>query len=173
MKTILKITLIAALLCVGCSTAASAQKFGYVNTDDIIMSMPEIQEVDANLSKLRNDHVEQLELLSVEFNNKYEEFNKNATTYTDAIKQIKSKELQEINNRIQEYEQIAYEDLQKAQSDMLAPIYEKARNAIEKVGIDNGFTMIFDLASGALTYADKNNTTDVTSLVKRELGIVE
>lgn len=171
MKNILKFALIAALLCVGLSSAVSAQKFGYVNSGEVIMSMSEYKDVETNIAKLEQEHYEQLDLIRVEFNTKYEEYNKNLATYSDAVRQMKEKELNDINSRFDEYRQIANEDLQKAEAEMMLPIYEKARNAINKVGVDNGFTIIFDLSTGSIAYLDEKTTVDVTPLVKKELGI--
>jgi hypothetical protein len=54
---------------------------------------------------------------------------------------------------------------------LIEPVNQRIREAIERVGKKNGFTFIFDLGSGSIVYK-ADNATDVTPLVKKELGIL-
>jgi len=59
--------------------------------------------------------------------------------------------------------------LQKKQNELLQPIIDKAKSAIEKVAKANGYSMILDSRQGILLYAAA--TEDILPLVKKELGI--
>ena len=54
------------------SQSALAQniKFGHINSDELIQSMPEFDSANVQLEKFRKELVNALELMSVELNNK-------------------------------------------------------------------------------------------------------
>jgi outer membrane protein len=60
--------------------------------------------------------------------------------------------------------------LQK-QQDLMSPIYQKLDNAIKTVGEAQNVIYIFDVSRTAIPYINTIQSTDVTSLVKTELGI--
>ncbi len=170
MRNLLKVTLIAALTFIGAN--AYGQKFGYINSQELIVAMPETDSINVKLEAMSKEWQEQLEVIQVEFNNKMQDFQKNSATYSDAIKQVKNQELSDLSQRYQQIQNLASEQLQQKQQELLAPVLEKAQNAIKKVGRDNGFTLVFDSAASSLLYWE-DAVVDVLPLVKKELGIPE
>ena len=102
MKKVLKLTL--AVVCVMFSTSLFAQKIGYVNTDEIITNMKDTQDAYTQLEAYAKDLQAQLETIQVEFNNKLQEYQNATETMTDAVRQLKEKELTDLNTRIQEFQ---------------------------------------------------------------------
>ena len=72
--------------------------------------------------------------------------------------------------RQEEFQQEAYQNIQKAQQDALAPIYKKLDEAIQVVGKAEGVIYIFDLARTPIPYVG-SESVDVTAKVKTQLGI--
>ena len=167
MKKVLKLTL--AVVCVMFYTSLFAQKIGYINTDEIITNMKETHDAYTQLEAYAKDLQAQAETIQVEFNNKYQEFQKGYDTMSDAVKQLKEKELTDLNTRIQEFQQVAQQDLQNKENELLAPIYEKVKNTIDEVAKAGGYTLI--LPGGALIYVDPAQVKDIASEVKAKLGI--
>ncbi len=171
MKKTIKLTL-AVVLTMG-ATTLFAQKFGRVNSGEIIAAMPETKEMQTNMEAYAKNLDSEMESLQVEFNNKLQDFQKNMNTYTEAVRDMKAKELESIQSRMREFQQVAQEDYQKKQNELMAPIIEKAKNAIDKVSATNGYLVVFDTAVGALVYFDAAALTDIAPEVKKELGITE
>ena len=167
MKKVWKLTL--AVVCVMFSTSLFAQKIGYVNTDEIITNMKETQDAYTQLEAYAKDLQAQMETIQVEFNNKLQEYQNATETMTDAVRQLKEKELTDLNTRIQELQQVAQQDLQKKENELLAPIYEKVKNTIDEVAKAGGYTII--LPGNALIYVDTAQVKDIASDVKAKLGI--
>ncbi|MBR3887074.1 MAG: OmpH family outer membrane protein [Alistipes sp.] len=167
MKKVLKLTL--AVVCVMFSTSLFAQKIGYVNTDEIITNMKDTQDAYTQLEAYAKDLQAQLETIQVEFNNKLQEYQNATETMTDAVRQLKEKELTDLNTRIQEFQQVAQQDLQKKENELMAPIYEKVKNTIDEVAKAGGYTII--LPGSALIYIDAALVKDIASEVKSKLGI--
>lgn len=171
MKKAIKLTL-AVVLMLGASSTF-AQKFGRINFQEVLVAMPETKTMETNMQAYAKDLQDNLETIGVEFNQKLTDYQKNYNTYSDAVRQLKEKELQELQNRRQEFEQVAQQDMQKKQQELLTPILAKAKAAIDKVSKENGFTAIFDTSTGSLAYFNETDLTDIAALVKKELGINE
>lgn len=170
MKTI-KLTLVLVLI-MSC-TSLFAQKFGRINTQEVIVLMPETKEMQTNMEAYAKELQDHLETISVEFTTKYQEFQKNYATYSDAIREMKGKELESLQQRRTEVEEIAQQDYQKRQQELLTPIIEKAKKAIDEVSKAGAFTAIFDTSTGSLAYFDEVTLTDIAPAVKKALGITD
>ena len=94
MKKVLKLTL--AVVCVMCSTSLFAQKIGRINTQDVIVNMAEFKDAQTQLEAFAKDLQAQAETIQVEFNTKLQEYQKGEATMTDAVKQLKEKELTDL-----------------------------------------------------------------------------
>jgi len=157
-----------------CAAGASAQnlKFGHINSQELLMAMPERDSAEAKLKRYAKDLQDQVETLQVEFNKKYQDYLQKKATFTDAIREMKEKELSDLQQRAQEFEQTAQQDYQRQQGELMRPVVDKANAAIQKVAKANGFVYVFDISTGAVAYFS-DQSTDVLPLVKKELGLKE
>ena len=169
MKNVLKLTLVLAMM-LSCTTLF-AQKLGRINSQEVMLAMPETAEMQTKLQAVAKDWEENLELINVEFNNKLQEFQKNLNSMSDAARQIKEKDLNDLRQRGTEMQQMAQQDLARQEQELMTPIIEKAQNAIQAVSKAGGFTAIFE--TGSLVYFDETTLIAITPLVKQELGITE
>lgn len=167
MKKVLNLTL-AALLSL-CSANVFAQKYGQVNFEEIIQLMPEMDSVNAKYQAATQDYSEQLESIQVELNNKLYDYQKNAATMSDGVKQLKEKEIQDLRSRQQEFYQVAQQELAKVENDLMAPLVEKATEAIKKYCKANGIIAVYQ--TGSMIYLDETAVPDITAKIKPELGI--
>ena len=171
MKKLLGLTLLAVAM-LGINTV-SAQKFARINLQELVMAMPKAAEAEANLNALQKDWIEQLEQIQVEINNKYADYQKNQATMSAANKQVREKELVDLQQRLQEVQQLAQQELQKKEQELMEPIQKEAQDAINKVAKANNYIAVFNTAIPSLIYVDESQLTDITPLVKKELGIAE
>ena len=162
--------LIAAIL--GVSTV-SAQKFARINMQEVVTIMPEFAEAEKNLEAFGKDLQEQMEQIQVEFNNKLADFQKNQATMAASIKQMKQQELEQLQQRFSEFQQIAQQDFQKKQAELLEPVQKKAQEAVNSVAKANGYIVVFDTSVQTLAYLDEAQVADIAPLVKKSLGITE
>ena len=151
------------------STVSVAQKIAYVELDSLLSVMPEMAEA----KKASAEHYKQLEgtlsTMQKELNDKLAEFQSNEKTYTDLIKTTKQKELQDLNQRIQDFQVQAQTDFQKKNEELTKPINAKAKKAIEKVAKAKGYKMVLDGSGALLLYSEPAD--DIFPAVKAELGI--
>lgn len=171
MRKLITIFIATALVsCVGIRANAQTLKFGHINSQELLKAMPERDSAEAKLQKFTKTLQDQIEELQVEFNKKYQDYLQKRSTFTDAIREMKEKELSEMQQRAQEFQQVAEQDYQRMQQEVMKPVIEKADAAIKKVGQNNGFIYIFDTSAGILLY-QSDKSIDIMPLVKSELGI--
>ena len=171
MKKLLGLTLLAVAM-FGISTA-SAQKMARINLQEVVVAMPEFEEAQKNLELFGRDLQEQMEQIQVEFNNKMADYEKNQATMAASIKQMKQQELQQLQQRFAEFQQIAQQDFQKKEAELLEPVQKKAQDAINKIAKANGYVAVFNTAVPSLVYFDESQLVDIAPIVKKELGIVD
>ena len=167
MKNILKLTL--AVVCVMFPTSLFAQKIGRINSNEIVLTMPETIEAHKQVEAFEKELQGQYETIMVEYNTKYQEFQKNYETMSDAVKQLKEKEIMELQNRLTEFEKAATADIQKKSAELMKPVIEKANKAVQDVAKAGGYAII--LESGSMVYYDEATVKDITPEVKTKLGI--
>jgi outer membrane protein len=145
-------------------------KIGYINSQELLAAMPESDSAQKKIESLAKEHEGALDEMTVEFNKKYEAYTKNMNTYSELVKASKEAELQDLQTRIQTFQQTAQEDLQKKRADLFKPIQDKALKAVTAVAEENGFTFILDSGTGALVY-ESSSAQDILPLVKKKLGL--
>ena len=172
MKSILQYILIpvVALLL---SLPVSAQKIGYVDSGSLLTMMPKVKEAESNLEALGKQLQAKGQKMMQDFQLKYQDLERRAQAGDIAPKDQEAQVamLKEEENKILQFEQEMQTQLAAKRDELLAPILEEVRNAIQTVAKDNGYTYIFDGSPGVgvLLYADE--TTNVTPLVKAKLGL--
>ena len=103
-----------------------------------------------------------------EYQNTVKQYEAEAATKTDEENQKRGLELQEKQQRIQQFQADAQQDMQKKEIDLLKPITEKAKSAILKVARAQGFDYVLDSSQNIVILSDGKNLLDD---VKKELGI--
>ena len=131
--------------------------------------MNEYKEANTQMEAYAKDLQAQMETIQVEFNNKLQEYQKAESTMTDAVRQLKEKELTDLQNRIREFQQVAQQDIQKKQAELMEPIEKKANEAIQEVAKAGGYAVI--LETGIMIFFDEAQVKDISAEVKTKLGI--
>jgi outer membrane protein len=160
-----------AMIC-GLSVNAQNLKFGHIDSQKLLELMPQRDSATKVLSKEYKDMEGIMQDMQVEFNKKYQVYMEKQDSLGTLAKKTKEEELQQLQERIQNYQQTAQQDLQKREAELLKPIMDKAKKAIEEVAKENGFLYVFDISGGLLLYYSEKSV-DITALVKKKLGIPE
>jgi outer membrane protein len=165
----MKKLLLAIALIAGSTLSGFSQKFGHIDSNELMLLMPERKTAEAAVQSLTLELQNTLEAMTTEYQSKITEYQKSEATLSNSVKELKAREIGELEQRIQAFQVRAQEDLKVKENELLAPMIEKARKALEEVGRENGFTYIFDISSGATVYEAGEN---VMPLVKKKLGLL-
>lgn len=147
--------------------AVMAQKFGHVDTQNIISTLPEIAKVNGELQAIAQQYENDLKAMQDELNRKAEEYEKVRATMSETKQKEEEASLQEMYQKIQQAYQQNQQELQKQQQEKMMPIQQKIQTAIQNVGKAGQYTYIFEAT--APVYIG-TGSKDVTAEVKAELN---
>lgn len=153
------------------AAAAMAQTTGHVNTTELIQLMPAMDTVRTQIEQAQKETYETYQAMIDEYQQKYQTFQQKQASWTAAIKESKQKELSEIGNRIQEFEQSANQDLSQMQQNLQAPVVQKVNEEIQKIAKAKKLAYVFDVNS--VIYIDPAQSIDLTPELRVILGIPE
>lgn len=147
----------------------SAQTIGKVNFNELVMLMPEMDAARQTISASQKEAEETYAAMVEEYQGKANQYQQKSASWTAAIKESKEKELYDIQNRIQEFQNNISQELQQQQSQLMAPINEKAQKAVAEIAKAKGLTALFD--STQALYFDDAKVVDITADARKALNI--
>ena len=148
-----------------------AQKFGYVNSAEIIQVMPEYAKALKDIQALEKMYTDEFNNIRTELEKKGTEFEKmQQDSVPENILKRRYEELMQLQQRLQEYGQEIQQNLQKAEQEKMIEIQSLLKNALDAVGKDGAYVCIFDVAGG-VPFINQAICEDVTPKVKAKLGI--
>ncbi|MCK9421441.1 MAG: OmpH family outer membrane protein [Bacteroidales bacterium] len=171
MKNLVKLFIIVTIV-IGCTFVSHAQtslKIGHIDFNTLLAAMPGIDSVKIKLQGYQKTLTDQMDAMKAEFENKYMDYQSQASGMSDLIKQTKEKELSDLQARIDAFQQKANQDLQAKQQELVAPFIEKAKTAIREIAKENKYTYILNAIEDVVIY--KEEADDVMPLVKKKLNI--
>lgn len=153
------------------SVQMQAQKFGYINSQELIQNMVEVKEANANIETYKTQLQKKGEEMVKKLQTKYQslEAKRNNGELSPKQLEVEAQTLQAEEVKIAQFEQESQQKIIDKSETVLKPIRDKIQNAINSVASENGYQYIFDASLGVILYAD--DATDVSSLVKTKLGL--
>lgn len=145
-----------------------AQKIGHLNVQEVMAMLPERKGLEEQVQTFAKELENTYGLMTTEYQNKLNEFQQLPPDSPESIKETKIQDLQQLEQRIKEFEVKAQQDLAQKEQDLLQPLIEKMKDTIKKVAESNGYTYILDSGVGVILHAGGD---DVAKLVKKELGL--
>ena len=144
-------------------------KFGYLSYDQALRSLPEYTMTQENMADLRSKFDAEMKRVEEDFNRKYEEFLDGQRDFAPTILQKRQTELQEMLTRNVAFKAESEKLLQQAEVEAMAPLREKLRQAIQRVGAEGGYAFILNTDGDACPYIDPEMGEDVTLKVAAAL----
>src|SRR6187402_923208 len=124
---------IVVMMALGLTTAFSvkaqttaAPKLGYINSQALLATMPEIRKADSSLQLYAKQFQDQMEKMNKDFQTKFQAYQAGEAKMSDAIKEVQQGELQDAQKRIQNYQQTSEESVAKKKDELTKPILERA-----------------------------------------------
>lgn len=168
MKNLLKLSFVSVLIVVS-SFTSQAQKMAHINLDSLISVMPETKTATQSVQDYAKQLETQVTAMQTELQTKYEDFMAKQGDMPALVKASKEKELNDLNQRIQDFQQQAQVDYQKKSAELSKPVYDKAKKAIDQVAKDNGYKYVLDTSTGLVIYNEPAD--DIFNLTVKKLGI--
>lgn len=156
------------------ATTAGPLKIGYTNVDYVISQMPESKQIESQLKDYSTQLKNQLDAKVADYRKKVDVYQGLPATTPDAIRADKEKELQTMQQSIQEFQQNAEQSVQQRQQTLLKPVYDKLQKTIDAVAEKNGYSYVFNSDAGfgttpILLHGPKDG--DISDIVLKEMGV--
>lgn len=159
--------LIAMVLLCAPMTMFAQQKFGHINAQEVLTSMPEYSIANGEIEAKAKEFQNQMQEMQTEFQHKAEEYDKAKATMPATKQQETETELQGLYQKLQQASQDYQQQLEKLRQEKQQPLYTKLMNAIATVGKTGGYVYIMDINTAL--YTNDAISEDVTAKVKSEL----
>jgi outer membrane protein len=153
------------------SVSFAQQKIGHINTQEVLQLMPERDSAAKIYEKFNAEITKNFESMNVVYNNLLETYTKQKDSLSSFIRSAKEAELVDMQGKIQNFQTVAQQELDKKQTELMAPIVDKLKKTIKAVAESNKFTYIIDAAGGTLVYFPEDESLNILPLVKAKLGI--
>ena len=149
---------------------AEAEKIVYIDTERVLEESKDTQEAQRLFAIEQENWQVQIDEMETELERLNTEFESKKMILTETGKAEAEEKINQLLDQRQAYIQEIYGEngtaIQK-NAELLEPILTKLKNVIEKVAIENNYSIVLDAASGAIRYAKPN--LDVTDQIIEEM----
>lgn len=168
MKNLCKLVIVTVVF-VASSLTSNAQKIAHIDLDSLISIMPESKTAQQSVQDYAKQLEQQVVAMQTELQTKYEEYQTKNKDWAEVVRASKEKELNDLNQRIQDFQAQAQTDYQKKSAELSKPVYDKAKVAIDEVAKANAYKYVLDTSAGMVIYHEASD--DIIGLVIKKLGI--
>jgi len=149
---------------------ATQSTVAYINSNELLKAFPERKQATEQLLVLSEEYKKELDLMQNEYNKKYSDYITYQASLAENIKLRRMQELTELENRMQEFMEMAQKDIEFQEKERLEPLKKRISEAIYAVGLERNYTVIYDLADPGIAFVSPN-AEDANLFVKQKLGI--
>ena len=168
---------IAALLVAAIPHAAHAQTkatpaaVAHIDLDSLLDIMPEMKKASDSAQKYYESLENQLYAMQVELDRKLNEYDSLNKSWSPLIKGLKEKEIRDLQQNIQVFQQNAQVDYANYRAKLVEPIFTKIQAAVKEVALAKGYKYVIDSSksTGVVLYASPSD--DIFNDVRTKLGI--
>jgi outer membrane protein len=170
MKKLLRVVLVAGCMMFAGSFVANAQsKIGHINFNAIIDILPDTKTVSATLQAYQKTFMDQLSIMQTDLQAKAADYDAKKATMTDAVRQLKEGELQDLQKRAQDYQANAAQKVDQKKEELVKPLFDKVRATISLVAKEKGYAYVIDSSQNELLVSP--DADDLLAAVKLKLGL--
>jgi outer membrane protein len=164
--------ILAAVILVGANSASAQLKLGYIDSQKILEKYKEAQDAQKQLQDLNKRWQDEAENMQKELQTKLEELESQALLLSDERKKEKETELQNLNIRLQQFQQEKWGNQGEVftkRAELMQPVIDKINAEIKKIGAEEKFDYIFDVVNGNILHVSASQP-DLTEKVLEELN---
>ena len=153
------------------TTIFAQQKYGHINSATLLPNLPAWQSAQSDMEIFRGQ-------IEAQYKAKVEDYKQQVKVLEDRVQvtkniteqeiQMEQQRLAGVEQEIVKFETEAQQKMVKKEEELVGPIFDRVKSAIQAVAEENGYTYIFDLSvQGSIVYAIPEG--DVSELVKAKL----
>ncbi|RLC52677.1 MAG: hypothetical protein DRZ79_00800 [Candidatus Cloacimonadota bacterium] len=151
--------------------SAESMKIAYIDTDRIMAESKDTQEAQKTFANEQQNWQTQIADLNTEIERLKSEYDAKKMVLTEDGKKEAEDKIKELETERDNLIQEIYGENGKAiqrNAELLQPIMAKLKTVIEKVAVENNYSLILDASGGAILYAKPS--LDITDMIIDELN---
>ena len=157
------------ILALGLAGAAEAQTIGYTNQEALLANMPQYQEVAQQLQQAAQQEQQALQSEQQDFQEQVAQYQRRREMLDEEQRAQREQELGQVQMSLQQSARQRDSTLARRESELMQPLYENIRDAINAEAEAQGLDMV--VRSQTLLYVNEESVVDITEDVARRLGI--
>jgi len=170
MKKLFKVAIVAVCILLAGNFAKAQTKIGYINFGEVIRQMPEAKTVQTQLDAYQKTFIDELTTMNNTLQAEVKKAQANQATMTDAQKTAEQGQLQDMQQRIQTFQTDAQQKVEAKSNELIKPLSDKAKAAVNDVAKEKGYTYVFDTSQGAPLIVMPDGD-DLMAAVKAKLNL--
>jgi outer membrane protein len=149
----------------------NAQKFGYVNSSQLLLSLPEVKTADQQLEVYQKDLIAKGEQMVKKFEANYNAYmtKVNSGEFSQIQMQKNEEALSIEQQAIQKFEVEVQNSIAAKKQELYQPILNKVQAKVNELGKEMNYTFVFDASIGGILFAQEAD--DLMPLLKKRLGV--
>jgi outer membrane protein len=152
----------------GRATAQTGQKFAFIRSSVLLEQAPGRAEAEAQFEKEAPVYTSEMKRMSDSLDAMMSSYQKVQATLSASARETRAREIQARDAEYQRRTQELRQKAQQRQTELVQPIYDRVKAAIEDVRAEQGYSFVFNFDNGSsIVAADKN--LDITDRVIAKL----
>ena len=151
------------------SVNAQAPKLGHINSGELVSMMPETKKAEDSLKKFAEGMETQVQAMLSELKIKYADFQSKSKEWSESLREFETKEIQDLQSNIDNFQQRAQQDIAKRKEDLLGPVIKKAEEVIKAIAKEGNYDYIFDTSNGSFLHAKESD--NLMEQAKKKLNL--
>ena len=157
------------LMMIGAASFMSAQsKVGHINTQELIQAMPEMKIALQQVEQLAKSYESDIQQRLASYQAKVQQYDNEASSQTNETNEARMKEVEKMQQELGAFRDDATSDIAKKREELIKPLYEKAKKAVEEVAKEQGIDYVLDSTQGGGVIVHQGK--DLMADVKAKLG---
>ncbi len=154
-------------LALGAQNLRAQAKVGYFNIQKVLPQLPDYKTAQQNMDTYAKQVEEELKSKQTEFETKYKDYQEKGESLTPALRASRERELANLERQFNEFQQNIQADLQNREAELLAPLYQRVEEALNKVAKAEAYEYVLK-TEFCVAY---DQSKDVSNKVLKELGV--
>lgn len=146
-------------------TAMSQKTFGYLSYFKVLQSTEEYSQIQNEIQQLKDESQREMTRASENFSKQFAEYIDGQKTFSENIMMKRQKELQQLMNQSLQYRDEARKLIERAEKELMQPLYDKLNNAIQIIGAENDFEYILNTDNNSYPFINTEKGEDITEKV--------
>ena len=168
MKKLLAIVLIAFM-----TLPLFGQKYAYIDSEYILINMPDYVEAQAELDRIAAEWQKEIEKQFSSIDSMYKKYQVEAITLPDNMKKRREAAIIAAQQAAKDLQKKRFGkdgDLFKKREELVKPIQDRVFTAIDEYAKEKGYAFVFDVA-GAMTIIYADPKWDINDQIMQKLGV--